>query len=312
MFAHRPVSRFRDPLNRSRGPGGVLLPALLFLICSSPASAQVAAPAAGAALRPDTPAPVWLDREGKPLPFTNTDELLDFLRTARVVRYREIRGITRPYEVQLEKNGIRMRGAFNYATEEKAIVTLQRTGTQIGFRDTYLFNLAAYELSRLLGLDNVPPAVERKVAGKRGALSAWIENAMEEATRRARKMEPPDVEHYNRQVYVMHVFDALIENTDRTLENVLIGPDWKVWMIDHTRAFRRSPEPKNLEALEHCERGLWEKLRTLDEAVVRERLKKILRRDELEALLQRRQKLVEHFQKLIDERGEENVLYTLP
>jgi len=312
MFVRRPVSRFRNPLNRSWGPVGILLPALLFLICSSPASAQVPPPASGAVLLPDTPAPVWLDRDGKPLPFASTEELLDFLRTARVVRYREIRGITRPYEVLLEKGDIRMRGAFNYATEEKAVVTLAQTGTQIGFRDTYLFNLAAYELSRLLGLDNVPPAVERKVAGKRGALSAWIENAMEERTRRARKIEPPDVERYNQQVYVMHVFDALIENTDRTLENVLIGPDWKVWMIDHTRAFRRSPELKSPEALGHCERRLWEKLRTLDEAVVRERLKKILRRDELDALLQRRQKLVEHFQKLIEERGEANVLYTLP
>jgi hypothetical protein len=47
----------------------------------------------------------------------------------------------------------------------------------------------------------------------------------------------------------------------------------------------------------------------LDEQVVRERLKKFLRSSEIKALMQRRDKLVEHIQKLIQERGDK-VLFT--
>ena len=127
---------------------------------------------------------------------------------------------------------------------------------------------------------------------------------------RKRNKDPPDVQRWNNQVYIMHIFDALIENTDRTLENVLIDSNWKVWMIDHTRAFRRSSDVKNLKAISHCERNLWEKLRTLDEAVVNQRLKKLLRSTEIKAMLKRREQLVDHIRKLITERGEERVLYT--
>ena len=36
----------------------------------------------------------------------------------------------------------------------------------------------------------------------------------------------------------MRVFDELIANTDRNLGNMLIDRQWKLWLIDHSRAFR--------------------------------------------------------------------------
>ncbi|MFQ5818087.1 MAG: hypothetical protein ACE5H2_09075, partial [Terriglobia bacterium] len=261
---------------------------------------------------PASSAQVWLDPDGKPLPFTSDAEVLEFLRTARVVRMRELgRGITRPYRVLLEKDGLRMHAIFHDVNQEKSVVTLQRTGTQIGFRDTYKFQVAGYELGRLLGLDSVPPAIERKIRGKRGSLAAWVENTFDRRAMKERKISPPNPLRWNQQIYIMWIFDRLIENTDRTLENVLIDQNWKVWMIDHTRAFRRSPDVKTPEAIVQCERNLWEKLRTLDEEVVKQQLKKYLRSSEIKALLKRREKLVNHIQKLIEERGEAGVLYTL-
>lgn len=296
---------FRFP----RKPRGRCCVALLFLLAlgwpvSSPAAAEQA---------PDTSERVWLDAEGNPLPFSSDEEILEFLRTARVVKMRESRtGITRPHHVWLEKDGIRMHAFFHDLNQEKSVARLARGRTEIGFRDTYLFNIAAYELGRLLGLDNVPPAVKRKIRGKTGSLQVWIENTMNERDRLERKINPPDIARWNQQLYVMRVFDNLIENTDRSQENIVIDPStWKVWLIDYTRAFRRSPDLPNPKAIIKCERNFWEKLRGLDEAVVKQRLKKFLRSSEIKALFKRRQKLVEHIQKLIDERGEENVLYTL-
>ncbi len=260
---------------------------------------------------PTASAGMWLGPEGEPLPFTSDEEVLEFLRTARVVRTKELRGITRSRQVLLEKDGLRMHANFHDIDVEKSRFEGRLTGTELGFRDTYKFQIAGYEMSRLLGLDNVPPAIKRKLWGKGGSLAAWVENIMfDRRQMRKRNIDPPDVQRWNNQVYIMHIFDALIENTDRTLENVLIDSNWKVWMIDHTRAFRRSSDVKNLKAISHCERNLWEKLRTLDEAVVNQRLKKLLRSTEIKAMLKRREQLVDHIRKLITERGEERVLYT--
>ncbi|MFQ5926163.1 MAG: metallophosphoesterase [Terriglobia bacterium] len=261
---------------------------------------------------PATSARVWLDPDGKPLPFTSDEEVLEFLRTARAVRMRELRGITRPHQVLLEKDGLRMHAIFHDIDVEKARFQGRLTGMQLGFRDTYKFQIAGYEMARLLGLDNVAPAIKRKLRGKSGSLAAWVENIMfDRRQMRERNIDPPDVQRWNNQMYIMHIFDALIENTDRTLENVLIDSNWKVWMIDHTRAFRRSSKVKNLKVISHCERNLWEKLRALDQATVKQRLKKLLRSSEIKALFKRRDKLVEYIQKLINERGEASVLYTL-
>ena len=260
---------------------------------------------------PTASAGMWLGPEGEPLPFTSDEEVEEFLRTARVVRVRGIaQGITLPQKVLLEKNGFRMHAIFQDVNEEKSVVTFATGRTELNFRDSYLFEIAAYQLSRLLGLDNVPPAVPRRIHGKKGSLRVWVENAMTDRIRQKRKITPPDIRRWNKQIYVMRTFDELIYNTDRNMGNLLIDANWKLWMIDHTRAFRRFSDLNNPEALVKCERNLWEKLRTLDDVTVKHRLKKFLRPTEIKALLKRRDKLVEHIQHLIQERGEERVLYT--
>ena len=109
----------------------------------------------------------------------------------------------------------------------------------------------------------------------------------------------------------IYIFDNLIYNEDRNLGNILIEPDWKLWMIDHTRAFRRWKELMNPEQVQFAERSLWEKLQTLDETEVRAKLKDFLKPAELNGLIERKGLLVDHIQKLIDDRGEKAVLFTL-
>jgi hypothetical protein len=41
--------------------------------------------------------------------------------------------------------------------------------SEVNFRDSYRYNVAAYRLSRLLGMDNAPVSVERRVDGKPAA-----------------------------------------------------------------------------------------------------------------------------------------------
>ena len=110
---------------------------------------------------------------------------------------------------------------------------------------------------------------------------------------------------------LVRIFDNLIYNEDRNAGNILIEPAGKLWMIDHTRSFRRWKELRNPKQIRYCERSLWQKLQTLDETEVRERLKDFVKPPEMEGLLERAGLLVQHIHKLIAEHGEGDVLYTL-
>lgn len=270
---------------------------------SGPASA--AAPLPAAAMR-------WTDPDGKPLPFKTDEELLEFLRTARIRGEEELStGVTRPLKLLLEKDGVRARAVFRSVNEEKKSVSFARGKSELFFRDSYLFEPAAYEMSLLLGLDNVPPVALRKLGHLRGSVQIWVEGAMTEAGRIEKKIEPPDVQRWSGQVQTMNVFDAVVCNTDRHLGNILITPDWKVWMIDHTRAFRLHRKPQPPDGVSRCERNLYARLGSLDEALVTKRLKPYLKALEIEAVLSRSKAVVERLKTLIAERGESSVLYDL-
>lgn len=258
------------------------------------------------------PAHVWLDINKQPLPFKNDDEVLEFLRTARPGRAQIVgKGISGVRRVEIEKDGLKARAAFRDLRQEIEVAVTPGGQRLTNFRDDYIFECAAYELARMLGLDMIPPTVRRTVNGRPGSLQMWIESRiLDEEERQTRKIPPPDVAAWNLQIQVMKVFDNLIDNFDRNPGNILIDQNWKLWMIDHTRSFRAQPEllqsPKEILL---CERGLWERLKNFNEQEARERLRPFLRTGEINALFARRVKLVALIEGLIRERGESEVLF---
>jgi hypothetical protein len=90
---------------------------------------------------------------------------------------------------------------------------------------------------------------------------------------------------------------------------VLIGEQWQIWRIDFSRAFRLSKDLRNPKDLVRCDRQLFEKLKKLDGNELTERTKRYLSKDEVKAVMVRRDKIVAQFQKLISEKGENEVLY---
>ena len=299
------------PLRETRlAASWVVLPILLLLALAGFASAAEAQ-AAGSEDGPASLGRVWLGPDGNPLPFKTDEEVMEFMRTAKVVSVREIgEGLTKPEVVMLEKEGIQMRAQFQSHDEKKQIAQLP-TGPEMGFRDTYLFNIAAYKLGVMLGLDNIPPSVRRKVKGKWGSLTIWLEKTMTEKQRQAQKIVNPDIPRWNLQMYRMWLFDELIANIDRNQENILIDEGWNVWMIDHTRAFRRGNKLMKPERILQFDRKLWDKILVLDEKEVKTRLKRLLSGSEVRAIFKRRDQLAKQIQKLVDERGEAQIFYTL-
>ncbi len=96
--------------------------------------------------------------------------------------------------------------------------------TEINFVDSYKYNIAAYNLSELLGIDDmIPVYVERKWQGNAGSISWLVSVMMDEQERSEKKLSSPDPDAWNSQMYKIRVFDELVYDTDANLTNVLIG-----------------------------------------------------------------------------------------
>jgi hypothetical protein len=235
----------------------------------------------------------------------------DFLLNAKIIESHTIgKGVTHPSRLTLSDGTITHDAAFQPVDEQKNIMHFATGRSEINFRDSYHFNIAAYELAKLLGMGDVMPVtVERKWNGQHGSLSWWIPWKWDEAMRRQQNLHPPDVDAWNKQMYKIRVFDELVYDTDPNLTNVVITEDWKIWRIDFTRAFRSFTDLQNPKDLERCDRQLLEKLRQLTYDDVMEKTKPQLTKSEVKALMARRDKIVALFEKLVAQKGENEVLY---
>ena len=234
-----------------------------------------------------------------------------FLLTAKVVNFRHSsKGITDTLRLTLSDGTVTHDASFQAIDEHKTEVTMPDGHRELLFVDSYKYNIAAYRLAQLLGLaDMVPVYVERKWQGQTGSLSWWLPVQVDEAERVKRKISPPDSDDWNKQMYKVRVLDELVYDTDPNLTNVLIGPDWKIYRIDFTRAFRLAKTLKNPKDLVRCDRTLFDKLKALDKNELARRTSGYLTKDEVGAVMARRDKIVASFQKLIAESGENQVLY---
>jgi hypothetical protein len=263
----------------------LLLVALLFVLAGDPLRAQ------------ETP--------------LTRDQMKQFLLTAEIVGSKESsKGATHPTRLTLNNGTITHDASFQPVDIHKSEMKLESGTTVFNFTDSYKFNIAAYDLAELVGMDDMLPVyVERRWQGHLGSLSWWLPVKMDEQDRVAKKINPPDPEAWNRQMYKVRVFDELVYDTDANLTNILIGPEWQIWRIDFTRAFRSDRKLHAPNDLVMCDRRLLERLRGLRSEEVALKTKGYLSKDQLQGLMARRDKIVERFDQLVKEKGENAVLY---
>src|SRR6267142_1060616 len=188
-------------------------------------------------------------------PTLSKEQIKQFLLNAKVVSSHESsKGITHPPRLTLSDGSVTHDASFQSIDEHKQMAQLG-IGTEMNFVDSYKYNLAAYALAELLGVEDLLPVyVERSWKGTRGSLSWWLPVKMDEVERHKQNLTAPDADAWNNQMYKIRVFDQLIYDTDANLTNVLIGEDWKIYRVDFSRAFRRHKDLKNpKENLVRCD-----------------------------------------------------------
>jgi len=245
-----------------------------------------------------------------PAPVNLTPEQMEkFLLQAKILKTRSAgNGVTNSLRATLSDGQLTHDAHVQFIDESRTTFEAGKA-SEINFKDSYRYNIAGYRLGLLLGL-NVPMSVERSVNGKTSAVTWWIDDvAMDEESRVKNKRSAPDQARFRRQIQTMRIFDELIQNKDRNQGNIVWTKDWNMWMIDHTRAFRLRTDLLNPQQLERCDRALLTKLKGLTRESLTEAVAKSLTKDEIAALLARRDKIVKLYEKRIADLGENAVLY---
>ena len=240
------------------------------------------------------------------------EQIREFLLTAKIVKSKSIpTGVTRPVRLTLSDGTLTHDAAFSTVDEHRNIERFSSGRVELDFVDSYKYSLAAYKLAELLGLDGMMPVhVERAWEGRKGALAWWVDAVqMTEGERLKKKIEVPNPSKWNEQMYRMRVFSQLVADTDRNVGNILIDADWKLWMIDFTRAFRHSRTLLAAGDLKKCDRQLLERLRGLTAESVAAATRPYIGGAEIEALMIRRDLIVALFDKLVAEKGDAQVIY---
>lgn len=225
-----------------------------------------------------------------------------FLKNARVVSVTKEKagGRTKPWIVLLDDGKMKHRAFFKH----------------IDFRrprpapDSYKYEVAAYELTKLLQVEIVPPLVEREIEGTKGSLQMYLENYVSERERQRKKLEPPDAAAHSRALEGLKVFESLVYDECGDLDDSWIHEqDWRVCRVDFSEAFFPSVELPKGCPISVCSRKLYEGLLKLEDGAVASSLTKYLSKVEIDALLLRKKLILGRIKALIAEKGEEAVLF---
>ncbi len=259
----------------------------------------------------EVPERVFVDADKKPLAFQSPAEVEQFLRDSKMVAKEKIPiGITKPMKITLEKDGVKVHAKFSSVDQAGQNEKLADGSIEMYFLDSYKSDLAGYELSKLLGMNNVPPAVGRQIERSEGIVQIWIEDLTSyDSWIKEGNTGQPSSTYLRRQVKDMRTFDLLIRNADRHRANIMWDPSDNLWLIDHTRSLARNAELRKGEEFEGCSRDLYNALKSLDSKEVKKRLKLYLGTFEINALMKRRDKLIKLIDKEIGKKGEDKVLF---
>lgn len=243
----------------------------------------------------------------------------EFLTAADIVKCERVgRGVTKPWRLYLKKGDLEKTAAWKDVDEI----------LDDGATDSWKHEIAAYRLDKLLGLNMVPPAVEREFQGKQGALSLWadIKYSTLDIEEQGIKIPESVWRQTDDMKYVYRLWSCLIANDDPTLENNLYTEDWRMILIDHSRAFRSDKEYterivfgvngiKKKQAdgqpflIRRVPRALLDRIAALDFDSIKQAVGPYLTDKEIGSIIARKKPIRDEIAVMITRYGEDKVLY---
>jgi hypothetical protein len=240
---------------------------------------------------------------------------IEFMKTANITESSQMGGaeaVTSPWKLTLEKDGVKRNGLWK-----------NPEGRMAGFIEGWRFEIAAYLIDQLIGLNMVPPTVEREFNNSKGSLQLWVESEMTLKKKTEQNIKTPSykVFYWNRATYLQRFFDNLIGNEDRHMNNLLITKDWRIYLIDHSRSFRTAKKftdsllysskggkegPKPMSELP---RAIVDKVKALTFDSIKAAVGSYVEDDEIKAVLKRRDLIMKEIDEMIKKNGEDTVLY---
>ena len=165
-------------------------------------------------------------------------------------------------------------------------------------------------MSKLLGLDIVPPVVPRRIENHDGSLQIMVEGCITESERQKQYLAPPDPQAFADAVAEIRVLEHLTHCARSDLGDLLIHKDtWKVCRVDFAEAFFPKAELLAEADIHRCSKRLYERLKSVPAKEIEAALRPNLEKAEIEALLARRKLILDRIGALIKEKGESAVLF---
>lgn len=246
---------------------------------------------------------------------TEKEKWEDFLKNAEVVGqdqpFSDREAVTKPWKLTLEKDGVTKNALWKNCE-----------GRMKGFMENWRWEIAAYLLDKHLGLNMVPPTVEKRFQNNRGSCQLWVNAKMSLKDKYEQNINTPSykVFPWNRALYLQRALDNLIANEDRHQNQFLITEDWRMILIDHSRSFRTSGkfakkliyDEKHKEGprlMKQLPRAFVEKLKALNMESIKGVVGEYLTDKEIEYVLIRRDLILKWLDKQIKIEGEDKVLY---
>jgi hypothetical protein len=229
-------------------------------------------------------------------------DLERYLKTAAIVEIDKTleTGRSLPWRIKLLRGGIRLQAHFKHVHRPRPHPVA----------DSFQYELAAYELSKILELDIMPPVVERTIQKVRGSLQIFVEGCQTEQDRRRAGSEPPDSAAFRDAMDEILVFELLVNDEPGDIDDTLIHANtWKICRVDFAEAFAPDPVPPREDLLRRCPRRLFERLKLVDRGNLAAHIGPLLNEAEFLNLRRRIQWMIGRIQELVRTRGETAVLY---
>ncbi len=236
------------------------------------------------------------------------------LQDANIVGQTQMGGkeaVTEPWVLDLELDGEKFRAIWK-----------NPLGRMKGFLESWKWEIAAYRIDKLIGLNMVPVTIEKRFQGDLGSCQIWIEDTRTLKVIGDQKIKTPSykIDPKNKSLFKQRAWDNLIYNQDRHLNQFLMTEDWRMLLIDHSRSFASSKASmrrliydekfnEGPRLMKELPRTLYENIKTLTAEKIKGAVGDYLTDEEISAVLVRRDLVVAWVDNYIKKMGEDKVLY---